>query len=228
LWDGRSRPLCGPAVVPRPYATWQLNPGDVLLLFSDGLVERHGTRISDGLQRLETTVGDNRDVPLDVLCDRIIADMTTASDSDDDIVLLGLRLAPKLSRRLRWVLPADPAELGPMRAAVREWALPIGLPDRTLRRLLIAVGEAVANSIEHAYLRRATGHVEIDLCETATAVVVRIRDDGAWLMPERDFDSRGRGTSIIARLADGFVRHVGRRGTIVHFRIPKESETELG
>lgn len=101
-------------------------------------------------------------------------------------------------------LPADPAELGGMRGAIREWT----------------------GQFDGARLpaRRSTGTVELDVCRTAAALVVRVRDHGRLPAPAPSFDSRGRGTDIIRTLTTGFVRRTGRRGTTVHFSVPTEGQ----
>jgi serine phosphatase RsbU (regulator of sigma subunit) len=78
----------------RPEAARELEPGTLLLLCSDGLVERRGEVIDAGLERLRRAAADARDAPLPEICDRIFAELGVATMRDDDVVLLCARLAP--------------------------------------------------------------------------------------------------------------------------------------
>ncbi|MCW2813406.1 MAG: yegE [Nocardioides sp.] len=67
--------------------------GSVLQLFTDGLVERRGESLTDGLERLCAAMdelgsqGDN----LDVLCDELLSRMLHLAN-EDDIALVAVRL----------------------------------------------------------------------------------------------------------------------------------------
>ena len=78
-------------IVPGPYTPTQctLEPGTVLLAFTDGLVERRGESIDDGLQRLErsaTLPPGDLDAYLTDLVSRL-----TMDGSEDDVAILALR-----------------------------------------------------------------------------------------------------------------------------------------
>ena len=68
----------------------ELDPGDVLILYSDGLVERRGESIDDGLDRLRTTALTGPANP-QLLADHILRALLPGSGGDDDIALLTLR-----------------------------------------------------------------------------------------------------------------------------------------
>lgn len=90
--DGaRSQPLGVRAAEVRPAATATLEPGAVLVAYSDGLVERRGESIDVGLQRLAATVADHRHQDVDRLCAGTLEALTGPAGFDDDTVLVTLR-----------------------------------------------------------------------------------------------------------------------------------------
>ena len=66
-----------------------LPPGSTLLLYTDGLVERRGANLDDGVAWLCREIADLRHLPLDELCDRLLS--VLPDELDDDVALLALR-----------------------------------------------------------------------------------------------------------------------------------------
>lgn len=66
-----------------------LPAGTTVVLYTDGLVERRGERLDDGLERLRAAAGDLSGLALDDLCDQLLGRL--ASDAEDDIALVALR-----------------------------------------------------------------------------------------------------------------------------------------
>lgn len=94
LDGGRSIPLCSIGLSDRPQASTRLAPGSLLILFSDGLVERRGEPISSGLSRLEQVARAHSDGTVNEICDRIMAELPADGASEDDAVVLCLRALP--------------------------------------------------------------------------------------------------------------------------------------
>ncbi len=59
-----------------------------LLLYSDGLVERRDTSISDRLAVLSTVAAQSHALSLDALCDRLLAEVAGSNSREDDLCLL--------------------------------------------------------------------------------------------------------------------------------------------
>lgn len=79
--------------LPRPDHEHPLPPGSTLMLFTDGLVERRGQDIDDGLQALAEQAGSLAGAALDVLCDEVIANHGQVFD--DDVAVLVVRMPPR-------------------------------------------------------------------------------------------------------------------------------------
>jgi serine phosphatase RsbU (regulator of sigma subunit) len=85
---------------PRQHHTIDLPPGAVVVLYTDGLVERRNATLDDGLTRLLAAAPELARRPVDELCDEILDRLEP--DLTDDIALLAFRVregGPRSSRR---------------------------------------------------------------------------------------------------------------------------------
>ncbi len=95
LWESRSTPLGTRGDDPaQPEGSVALGPGTRLLLFTDGLVERHDRSLADGLAQLVAEVDARRAAPLERLVEELALAMTADGIGDDDVCLLAFELAP--------------------------------------------------------------------------------------------------------------------------------------
>ncbi|WP_055690082.1 PP2C family protein-serine/threonine phosphatase [Streptomyces prasinus] len=78
--------------VPRPQATVPYTPGDTLVLYTDGLIERRGEDIDAGLHRLADTLGRHTSLGPDRLADTLLTRLGVAEGGRDDIALIIVRL----------------------------------------------------------------------------------------------------------------------------------------
>lgn len=93
LLEGGRRPLLG-FRAPEEHsvtADFPFEAGDIVVMFTDGLVERRGETIDDGLRRLLETVDRTRHMSPQAMCASMLEQMTEAYDPDDDIALLVLK-----------------------------------------------------------------------------------------------------------------------------------------
>jgi hypothetical protein len=65
-----------------------IRPGSTVLFFTDGLVERRGVAIDDGVTELCQRAYAMADRPLAVLCDQLVRE----APRRDDVALLAVRI----------------------------------------------------------------------------------------------------------------------------------------
>jgi anti-sigma regulatory factor (Ser/Thr protein kinase) len=196
-----------------------LDEGSLLVLYSDGLIERRGELLKEGLDRLGRAAVEAAAEPIESVCDHLVAALGVDSSRADDVAVLAVRLEPVDATSFRRVFDAHPGELRGLRVAMRAWLAERHVPEPTRNALLLAVGEACANAIEHAYVGRAPREVTVEIRQHADlSVQVTVRDFGRY-RSKSEVEGRGRGTAIMRELATEFSRDSGPGGTTVRFRM---------
>ena len=72
--------------------TVAVQPGDTLVLYTDGIVERRGEPVTDGLERLRAVGTAASDFDAEACCDRIVAAMLGDEGHGDDAAVVAVRL----------------------------------------------------------------------------------------------------------------------------------------
>jgi serine phosphatase RsbU (regulator of sigma subunit) len=99
LDGGQAPPLGVPGGGPVEEAAAVLEPESLLLLYTDGLVERRGESLDAGLGRLERALPSRRG-GLTTHCDLLLAELVADHPTDDDIAMLVMGLlSPGQARR---------------------------------------------------------------------------------------------------------------------------------
>ena len=219
--NGEPRFLQGAGSVPLgvlPFPTYAevsapMEPGSTLLLYTDGLVERPGENIDDGMARLAARVREGPEDP-DELCDHLLATLVPAGGATDDVALLTLRNLP-VPDHFSAEFPAEPESLAPMRSMMRRWLSHAGADELEIAEITTACGEAATNAIEHAGMRGGT-RFEISGSRSGSEVEIGVRDHGSW-REERPGD-HGRGLDLMRTLMDSVAVEPGPAGTTVSLR----------
>lgn len=217
----------GPLGVAGPAATVgtaRLAPGELLLCYSDGLVERPGQELTAGMTVLaevasaavRTVPGGATAVPTAEATDRIaeltVERMTRQGYHDDVTVLAVHHVGPSVPDFVV-DLPADATRLSGLRRGLEEWLVDIGAGEGDIASIEIAVLEAVTNSIEHAYPDGAgTVRVEAHL-DGRGRVCVTVVDEGTWRPAPADPGRRGRGLMMMRGTMDTVEIEQGPGGT---------------
>jgi serine phosphatase RsbU (regulator of sigma subunit)/anti-sigma regulatory factor (Ser/Thr protein kinase) len=168
-----------------------IEPGDNVLLYSDGLIEAHDpTGAMYGFPRLRadlTTELAGSDL-LDELLDRLHAFTGPGWEQEDDITLVALRRSAGTGTALASDQPDEettlltfevPGAPGNERVAmdrVAEAVEPLGLDPARLERLKTAVSEATMNAIEYGSGSSPDIPVEITVASANGELHVRITD----------------------------------------------------
>lgn len=94
LLDQATAPPLGarPQHAARPQASRSYSPGDTLVLYTDGLIERRGEDIDAGLHRLTDTLARYARYSTERLADALLARLGVVSGARDDIALIIVRL----------------------------------------------------------------------------------------------------------------------------------------
>ncbi|MFI2346357.1 SpoIIE family protein phosphatase [Streptomyces sp. NPDC019443] len=190
-----------------PVSTVELDPGQTLLLYTDGLVEQPGADLDDGMQLLTAQVrGGPRDLQLlaDHLCE-----VAGERGGDDDVAILLLRrkgaYTPQAGGRLQQhVGQNDPEALRSarhmIRAAVRAW----GARQRS-DEIELAADEMITNALMHTD-GGAIVTIRV-LSGSERRLRVEVEDRSSALPRRRDAGESGvsgRGLMLVDRLAEAW------------------------
>ncbi|NYG56708.1 SpoIIE family protein phosphatase [Nocardioides perillae] len=94
LLAGEPQPLLGLLAAPaRSDRTTTLRPGSTVVLYTDGLVERRGALLDEGLEWLRSRLAGAERLTPDAICDRLLAGVLPRAG--DDIALLVMRAGPQ-------------------------------------------------------------------------------------------------------------------------------------
>ena len=192
----------------------ELPAGALLALYTDGLVERRGESLDKGFERLAPVLVA---ASAEASCTSAISAMLGDEGTRDDTALLVLRREDPSGEPFRMAARAVPPALAEVRAARRRGLAPLGLTDQSLMMVLLAVGEAVANAVEHAYGPDG-GTVEVEVAVEHDHLVATVRDHGRWRgSPAPD---RGRGMRIMRACTVDMAVDTSDGGTEVRLQIP--------
>jgi anti-sigma regulatory factor (Ser/Thr protein kinase) len=200
-----------------PFATYSeveimLEPGDTILLYTDGLIERRSEPLTDGLERLRVLA--STPASADQLCQRVTHELVPAGGGDDDIAVVALRIVPvEAAMSVRFA--ADPEVLAQMRRMLGRWLQAHGAQPSEIDVLTLACGEACANAIQHAYAP-GLAYFELEAVHADGLVTLTVRDTGRWREPRGV--TRGRGLKMIEAAVDELAVTTGEEGTEVVMR----------
>jgi len=174
---------------------FELAAEEVLLLYTDGLVEVPHVPLDDTLEDLVALVAPATSA--EEAC-QLAVGVLPLQRLRDDVALVAVRL-DEIPEELRLRLPADAKVLAEFRRSLRRWLHARRADEATIAEVTIAANEACANAIEHAY-SPGPAVFEVEAVERDGEVTIVVRDHGRWRQPRGT--NRGRGLSIIEAAMD--------------------------
>jgi anti-sigma regulatory factor (Ser/Thr protein kinase) len=187
--------------------TIPLPPGSTAVFYTDGLVERRGEDIDEGVASLERALSGAQGTP-QVVCDRLIRSLGVTAEHDDDVAVLVLQYPSRTGPDAELFHNAALDLLGGIEAAPRarafasgvlaSWRFPMELRDLGV----LATSELVANSLQHGM-----PPMRLRLRRTDRRLIIEVTDGDDHLPRRRraePADEAGRGISIVATIASSW------------------------
>ncbi|WP_122818093.1 SpoIIE family protein phosphatase [Nocardioides pantholopis] len=233
--DGEARylPLTGGAPLgsgqPFPMAEVPLSPGDTLVLYSDGLVQRPGRSTGQNTLDLAQTVArlvraapEDRcgETLVELIARETVEQLSLVGGVEDDVSLVAAQVVEPIPD-LAMTMPAFPDALRAVRHNVADWLASHHIDELDELALQHAVGELVSNVVEHAYppdADRDTATVTVSgRLRPDGAVELTVTDRGRW-RPAPAAGGRGRGLAMAQGFADELEISDRAEGTTVCVR----------
>lgn len=199
-----------------PVAAWEgddghhvaehdLPPGSWVLFYTDGLIERPGETLDEGFARLQDAAARCADLPVGDICDELIDRMAPPGGYTDDVVVLALRPCHTTARSFTLALPSALSHTIDARHRLRRWMGAIGIDPQRESEILLAIGEALTNAIEHGNRDVPGQTVSVETFVRDGVLTATVSDAGRWRgdssISQRS-RKRGRGLTLIYGLSD--------------------------
>jgi serine phosphatase RsbU (regulator of sigma subunit)/anti-sigma regulatory factor (Ser/Thr protein kinase) len=204
---GLSAPIGAAAFVGYREASGTLEPGAVLLLYTDGLVERRGHIIDEGLRTLAEQTAAAAPNDLDGLCEDLVHG--GGPPTDDDVAVVAIRRRVMAGHRLQLRLHGTPDAVADVRRIVRRWLSENAVEREAIDDALLACSEACTNVVQHAY-GAGGGPFTVEGSIDDGELTLCVRDEGRWRTHGDDLGG-GRGVTLMRAVMDA-VDVVGEEG----------------
>ncbi len=197
-------------------AVWTFTvPQDArVVLYTDGLIENERD-ILQGEERLLDAVRalqiERSTDPANELLPRIF---DAGGNRDDAAVLVLERTTPVSS----YTFSAHSVVSPLARAIVERRLRALEVSEDRRFGVLVAVGEAIANAVEHAYRGGEPGLIRLGIELQPPALSITVEDYGRW-RPFVRREERGRGIELMHAFADGVQIHSRRESTAIVLKV---------
>jgi len=216
LEDGRLPPLTAQVGVGDTEPGQAAFPtGSLLILYTDGLIERHDESLSEGFDRLAGAAAACVDLPVDVVCSTLLNQLTPAVGPKDDVVILAVRPTGTTDTSFVATMPADFAQLAAVRHRLRKWLAGLHVGAELEHNIVLTVGETLTNAIEHGNGPDSGNHISVEIFVRPATIEATISDLGQWAGDSATFSDDG--------LADRVSTNQTPYGTSVHLQFRRVS-----
>jgi serine phosphatase RsbU (regulator of sigma subunit)/anti-sigma regulatory factor (Ser/Thr protein kinase) len=207
----------------------EFDPGDMLVLYTDGVTEadRGGRPYGQGrFLDLVEAYGVGTPGEMSQAIRRSVDAWVEDEAMRDDLAIIVCQVVPDATigeptREL--VLPNETSRLREMRSFIAGYLADVRAPVDISTEVLLAAGEATANACRHGRREGARTEVRVKCSLQGTKVAVTVADDGPGFdpsqinpgsLPDR-FASGGRGLFLIRKLMDDVDINSSSEGTII-------------
>ena len=186
-----------------------LAPGELVLLYSDGLIAQPDRTVAEGMAELAVAASQALALApsagpaaAERVCQRIVELLTRAGHADDITALAAQRLADPVPA-LYLELPSERPSLTTARDAFAGWLSRLDASADDWEALHLAMVEVFTNAIEHAYPRDEPGLIEFGAClGDDGSVECHVTDHGRWRQPDPADADRGHGLMVAGHVVD--------------------------
>jgi anti-sigma regulatory factor (Ser/Thr protein kinase)/anti-anti-sigma regulatory factor len=195
-----------------------LAPGELVLLYSDGLIDGPNRTVAEGMAELAAAasralaLGEDP-AAAERVCQLTVGLLTRTGHADDITALAAQRLTGPVPA-LHLDLPSERPSLTTARDAFAGWLGRLDVAADDVDALHLAMVEVFTNAIEHAYPPDEPGLIEFDasLGDDGSVECV-ITDHGTWRQPDPAEADRGHGLMVAGHVVDTLLVSHPSQGT---------------
>jgi anti-sigma regulatory factor (Ser/Thr protein kinase) len=202
----------------RPVQTIKIDVGEVLLAFTDGLLERRASSLGDAERRLLEVLATVPSENPRSVCQVVVEGMAESGGFEDDCALLAVGRSPIEHRRAVLVVPPLPEAVRPARDWARRQLSLWGIPEDAQFAVVTGLSELITNVVLHA---RTDAHVSLEL--DGPRLTCSVSDTGSGGLPATSSEggsaTRGRGLQLVQSLSSAFGTHRTANGATVWFEV---------
>jgi anti-sigma regulatory factor (Ser/Thr protein kinase) len=210
-------------------ATAELPAGALLVLYTATLVELRGDERTGGLDRLAAAAAECTALPVSAVCAHLLDRMAGPHGFTDEVALLAVRPSGVTPSTFVQVIAPLADETVKLRHRLRAWLAP-SCPEPILGEILVCVGEAVSNAVDHGSDPNWPHTVSIESFLHPGGLTTTVSDCGRWTgdsSASRREAVRGRGLKLIHALSHRVETVRGAHGTrmTMHHALARDPAT---
>lgn len=207
----------------RPVAEIALAPGDALVGFTEGLIERHGQSLIQGQSALLQILSTMSATAARSISQHVVDSLIGEQGLEHDCALLVVIRDSATHRMASALVPPHTIAVRGVRqwtaAQLDSWGL---IPD-VVAGAVLCISELVSNVVQHA---GTSARVSMELAER---LLVTVEDTGTWSAPRTGQEDHsavsGRGLALVAAVSDAMGHARGAQGSTVWFEIILDHRT---